>query len=69
MKNLISNIGDLPIPHLAQRFGTPAFIYERAVIEKRIAELKVFEVIRVFGLNGFMPRSRYFLRLSGPVLK
>jgi diaminopimelate decarboxylase len=46
MKNLISNIGDMPIPHLAQRFGTPAFIYERAVIEKRIAELKVFEVIR-----------------------
>jgi diaminopimelate decarboxylase len=46
MKNLISHIGGLPIPQLAQRFGTPAFIYERAVIEKRIAELKVFEVIR-----------------------
>lgn len=46
MKNLISQIGGLPIPQLAQRFGTPVFIYERDVIEKRIAELKVFEVIR-----------------------
>jgi diaminopimelate decarboxylase len=46
MKNLISHIGSLPIPSLAQRFGTPAFVYEREVIEKRIAELKVFEVIR-----------------------
>lgn len=46
MKNLISHIGSQPIPQLAQRFGTPAFIYERPVIEKRIAELKAFEVIR-----------------------
>jgi diaminopimelate decarboxylase len=46
MKNLITHIGGLPIPELAKHFGTPAFIYERDVIEKRIAELKVFEVIR-----------------------
>jgi len=46
MKNLLTQIGSLPIPQLAQRFGTPVFIYEREVIEKRIAELKVFEVIR-----------------------
>jgi len=46
MKNLITQIGGLPIPQLAQRFGTPVFIYERDVIEKRIAELKVFEIIR-----------------------
>ncbi len=46
MKNLLTQIGSLPIPQLAQRFGTPVFLYEREVIEKRIAELKVFEVIR-----------------------
>jgi diaminopimelate decarboxylase len=46
MKNLISQLGGQPIPHLAQRFGTPVFVYEREVIEKRIAELKAFEVIR-----------------------
>ncbi|MEO7427106.1 MAG: diaminopimelate decarboxylase [Fibrobacteria bacterium] len=46
MKNLITHIGPSPIPQLAQQFGTPTFIYEKAVIEKRIAELKAFEVIR-----------------------
>ena len=46
MKNLISHIGGVAIPQLAQRFGTPVFVYEREVIEKRIAELKAFEVVR-----------------------
>jgi diaminopimelate decarboxylase len=46
MKNLVSHIGPTPVAQLAKDFGTPAFIYEKAVIEKRIAELKAFEVIR-----------------------
>ncbi len=46
MKNLVTHIGPLPVQQLAKDFGTPAFIYEKAVIEKRIAELKAFEVIR-----------------------
>ena len=46
MKNLVTHIGGMPVPQLAKNFGTPAFIYERDVIEKRIAELKAFEVIR-----------------------
>jgi diaminopimelate decarboxylase len=46
MKNLVTHIGGLPVERLAKDFGTPAFIYERDVIEKRIAELKAFEVIR-----------------------
>ncbi|HKP98522.1 MAG TPA: diaminopimelate decarboxylase [Fibrobacteria bacterium] len=46
MKNLVSHIGPLPVEQLAKDFGTPAFIYEKAVIEARIAELKAFEVIR-----------------------
>ncbi|HLP41860.1 MAG TPA: diaminopimelate decarboxylase, partial [Fibrobacteria bacterium] len=46
MKNLISHIGGQSVTDLAKRFGTPTFIYERAIIEKRIAELKVFDVVR-----------------------
>jgi diaminopimelate decarboxylase len=46
MKNLVTQIGDLPVQQLAKSFGTPAFIYERAVIEKRISELKAFDVVR-----------------------
>lgn len=46
MKNLVTHIGGLPVEQLAKRFGTPAFVYERAVIEKRVAELKAFDVVR-----------------------
>src|SRR4051812_35200626 len=46
MKNLVTHIGPIPVAQLAKSFGTPAFIYERDVIEKRISELKAFEVIR-----------------------
>jgi diaminopimelate decarboxylase len=46
MKNLVTHIGAQPVEQLAKNFGTPTFVYEKAVIEKRIAELKVFEVIR-----------------------
>jgi diaminopimelate decarboxylase len=46
MKNLVTHIGGQTVDQLAKRFGTPAFIYERAVIEKRIAELKAFDVVR-----------------------
>jgi diaminopimelate decarboxylase len=46
MKNLVSHIGPTPVAQLAKEYGTPAFIYEKATIEKRIAELKAFEVIR-----------------------
>jgi diaminopimelate decarboxylase len=46
MKNLVTHIGAQPVEQLAQQFGTPTFVYEKAVIEKRIAELKAFEVVR-----------------------
>ena len=46
MKNLVTHIGSQPVEQLAKNFGTPTFVYEKAVIEKRIDELKVFEVIR-----------------------
>jgi diaminopimelate decarboxylase len=46
VKNLVSHIGGIAVPELARRFGTPVFVYERAVIEKRIAELKAFDTVR-----------------------
>ncbi len=46
MQNQLSHIAGVEIPELARRFGTPTFIYDRAVIEKRVAELKQFDVIR-----------------------
>lgn len=46
MNSTLRDIAGHPVPSLAQRHGTPFFIYDRAVIEKRIAELKAFDVIR-----------------------
>ena len=46
MKNVLSTIAGVPVAELAQRYGTPAFIYDQAVIEQRIGELKQFPVIR-----------------------
>lgn len=46
MKNLVSHIGAVPVTEIAKRFGTPTFVYERAIIEKRIAELKAFDTVR-----------------------
>ncbi len=46
MQNQVSRIAGMEIPELARRFGTPTFIYDRAVIEARVAELKRFDVIR-----------------------
>lgn len=46
MKNLVNDIGGIPVEKLARSYGTPAFIYERSIIEKRISELKAFDVVR-----------------------
>src|SRR5690606_7015250 len=39
-------IAGRPVTALAERFGTPVFVYDRSVIERRIDELKPFDVIR-----------------------
>jgi len=39
-------IAGLDVTTLAARHGTPLFVYDRAVIEQRISELKQFDVIR-----------------------
>src|SRR4051794_170241 len=43
---IVTRIAGVEIPALAERFGTPTYIYDRAKIEKRISDLKAFPVIR-----------------------
>jgi diaminopimelate decarboxylase len=43
---VLTEIAGLDIRTLAERFGTPLFVYDRAVIEQRIADLAPFPVIR-----------------------
>ena len=45
-ENNVGHFAGISIVDLAQRHGTPFFAYDRAVIEKRISELKQFDVIR-----------------------
>src|SRR5690606_5093984 len=40
------NIAGLPVTTLAERHGTPLFVYDREVIERRVSELREFDVIR-----------------------
>jgi diaminopimelate decarboxylase len=46
MEKLLVDIGGQKVIDLARQFGTPAFVYEQDVIEKRIEELAAFDVIR-----------------------
>ncbi len=46
IKNFVKDIAGVSIKALATEFGTPSYIYDRGIIEKRIEELKSFEVIR-----------------------
>ncbi len=43
---LLAEIAGQPVPELARRFGTPAYIYDAATICQRIAELAEFDVVR-----------------------
>lgn len=43
---VLTEIAGVNIRTLAERFGTPLFVYDRAVIERRIADLEPFPVIR-----------------------
>lgn len=42
----ISEIAGVPVTELGRRFGTPTYVYDRAIIERRIAELAAFPVVR-----------------------
>ncbi len=43
---LLTEIAGQAVVELAQRFGTPLFVYDAAVIAARIAELRAFDVVR-----------------------
>jgi len=42
----LTTIAGQPIPALAQRFGTPVYVYDAAPIIRRICQLKQFDAIR-----------------------
>lgn len=43
---VLDRFAGLPLAPLADRFGTPCFLYDEAAIRARIAELKAFDTIR-----------------------
>ena len=43
---LLTEIAGQPVPQLARQFGTPAYVYDAAVICQRIADLAAFDVVR-----------------------
>ncbi len=46
MQNILTRFAGMSITELAQRHGTPVFLYDQEVIEKRVSELRRFDVIR-----------------------
>lgn len=44
--NSRQEIASIPVNELAEQFGTPLYVYDLSVIEKRIAELSRFDVVR-----------------------
>jgi diaminopimelate decarboxylase len=43
---LASRVADQPVVELAQRFGTPLYVYDAALIARRVADLRAFDVVR-----------------------
>ncbi len=41
-----THIADVPVAELARRFGTPTFVYDAAMIRRRVADLAAFDVVR-----------------------
>lgn len=46
MDHLLDTFAGIPVDALAQRYGTPFFAYDQAVIAQRISELAPFETVR-----------------------
>ena len=42
----IETLAGQPIPQLAEKFGTPLYVYDAATIEARIREFAAFDVVR-----------------------
>ena len=43
---LRSEIAGVSLRNVARRFGTPTFVYDAATIERKIDDLKAFDVVR-----------------------
>ena len=41
-----NSIAGIAVTDLAERFGTPVYVYDQQVIDRRIADLKDFDVVR-----------------------
>ena len=41
-----NQIAGIAVAELAEKFGTPVYVYDQQVIDQRIAELKAFDVVR-----------------------
>ncbi len=41
-----TEIGGVPVAELARQFGTPTYVYDEAIIRRRIDDLRAFDVIR-----------------------
>jgi diaminopimelate decarboxylase len=41
-----TEIAGVGVEDLAQRFGTPVYVYDAAMISQRLADLKRFDVVR-----------------------
>ena len=46
MQNILTRFAGLSLTELAERHGTPVFLYDQAVIEQRVSELRQFDAIR-----------------------
>ena len=46
MNNVLTHIAGVPVTELGAAYGTPAFVYDQATIEQRIAEVQQFPVVR-----------------------
>jgi len=46
MSTTRTEIAGISVADLAHRFGTPTFVYDAAMIGRRIADLAAFDVVR-----------------------
>jgi diaminopimelate decarboxylase len=46
MRNILTRFAGVSIADLAARHGTPVFLYDQEVIERRVAELRRFDTVR-----------------------
>jgi diaminopimelate decarboxylase len=43
---LRTHIAGIPVPEIAERFGTPTYVYDMSIITKKIQDLAMFDVVR-----------------------